>query len=77
MKTILTSTALILALSLSASAGGLVLPEEDYEPESTRGGMSLKDAVPFLIGGAVLLCIALCGDNDPAPAPVVICNKGC
>jgi hypothetical protein len=79
MTRYLTTTALILALAMPATAGGPVIVEEAYEAEATKPKNGW--IVPVIIGGIVLCALACGGGGDDAPPvappPGPVCKTGC
>jgi len=62
MKYAITTTALILALAMPATAGGPVLTEDSYEAEAPREDRKIGGLVVGLI--AIAAIIALAGGSD-------------
>ena len=68
MKKILATTlAASLVLSSTAFAGGPVVVEEETEVVAEKSGSSI--GILPVIGIGVLLCLAICGNDDDQPIP--------
>lgn len=80
-----TLIAAITGLSLLATpaiSGGPVIIEDEYDV-TEPSGHSLRDAVPLIIIGGLILCAIACGGSDDAPVaqppkgPGPVCKEGC
>lgn len=74
MKTNILTTCLVVLLAMlgsaAAFAGGPVLPVEEAAIGESRPSSEGK-WVPIVVGGAIALCLLLCGSDDDAPVQVV------
>ncbi len=82
MKTFLKASMLTVAVMASiignAQAGGFVVVQDETLDEPSQMVNPNKEGwvLPVIVGGS-LLCAILCGGNDKAAPPVVVCNNGC